>query len=658
MLSTSVLLSFIQHYIIVTILPPNHHCRRRCRHHHHHSHHKKSGRIRINLLLITNLSYCFIVRNHTEMFQGDVRFEDSVDGEFFFSIERAFNPFKSAEQHRELSALKGDTKISRPYQPLSGHFGREEANSQTETFTRHPVRELVMFDYSTTPQEVRKQSNQEISKEVFLSPHQCECDEDKEPETKSSIPPTRPLPIASLPFAQTKRSASPAAESTRRLSVRVVSRLPSRVGDSLTNHERPIRSDSLLSDRACYTPTLTSRQVLEVSRDSALRLAMKGAQTMYMHPILKTFENEDLREKVCTIVQGDSGDRGVERVKASKRTTGRLHATSSTCDLGTESPRSRFRLDPEILSPALKQSPPPYISPFFIPNEQVKKSSKSSSEARFEIKSLASTPRANGMTPSSRQLPSHFSACSPNVSACSPNEGSPKAPMREGCMLSPVKTHRMVLSCSSRLRPQSPRVSKREVDRSAFCQRSHTSPCSNDKELGRTRSAGEPPVAVIQRRVVAGVSRRVRVDGRKAPHIKQDLDVIFAFKGRRENDASKQPARSRNHIVLNEWKSRSTSVTRSPRKQDRKDDGAFSCEPASSNRFAAAPTCYDFPPMCPCRKGSNIDFPPTSPIRKVSLEMMNSDHNIDCCSDSELCTVPYNGVARSSPRKSRRSSWL
>jgi hypothetical protein len=616
------------------------------------------------------------MRNQSETVQNDVMLEASAVGEFLFPMNNAFNPFKSREKLYGLRTLKGDTAIPEPHQTICCQLGREAAKSQGEAFT-HP--NGVMFDCRSTPQQYRKHFTQESPKEIFFSPYQCEGD--KDPDPKSSHHSIPSFSLLSLPFVENKRSSLPVTESTNRHSVRVVSRLPSHVGDSLAKNGQLSRSGSILSDTACYSPKLTSNDIAGRARGSDLRLALKGVQTMCLDPMLMTSEHDGLHEKVSTIVQGDSRDVGTERVNHSKRQLTRFHGTDMTRNRGTMSLGSNFQQDPEIDAPAMKQSPPPFIPlpPFSIPDDQGKNRFNAELSEIGENKSLTSTCMGMGLTPRFGQRPSQSSACSPN-------EARPKAPLREGYLLSPAKSHQLVLSCSSRIRPQSPRVPNTPMDRSAFgkltptsmdrkkipdmkppstprrkaksmeeekfrpsfnkgkpkslkvesvfsviWQRSpNSSPPSNTKGLGRTRSSSEPPVAVLQRRVVAGVGRRLRVDELDAPNTNK-----VTPQGRRKRDTAMQPVPSNN---LTEWKVRSASGTRTPEKQDRYNEAAFSSELTSPNRFAAAPCHCDFPPISPCRKGTDVDLPPASPMRKVSSQKTNnvpfdSDHDLDFHSD-------------------------
>jgi hypothetical protein len=632
------------------------------------------------------------MRNQSEKVQNDVMLEASAVGESLFPMDNAFNPFKSCEKPCGLRTLKGDTAIPEPHQTIFYQLGREEAKSQREAFTHPPTLNGVMFDCPSTPQQYRKHFTQESPKEFYFSPYQCERDKDRDPKSSPhSIPSFSLLP---LPFVENKRSSLPVTESTNRHSVRVVSRLPSLVGDSLAKNGQLTRSGSILSDTACYSPNVTSNDNAGRARGSDLRLALKGVQTMCLNPMLMTFEQDGLHEKVSTIVQGAS-----RQVNHSKRQLTSFHGTDMTRNRGTVSLGSSFRQDPEI--DATKQSPPPCIPlpPFSATDDQDKNPFKAELSERCEHKSQTSTNMGMGLTPRFGQRPSQSSACLPN-------EARPKAPLREGYLLSPAKSHQLVLSCSSRIRPQSPRVPNTAMDRSAFgkltptamdgkkipdmkppstprrkaksmeeekfrpsCNKRepkslkvesvfsviwqrppNSSPPSNTKGLGRTRSSSEPPVAVLQRRVVAGVGRRVRVDEWVDPNANK-----VTSQGRRKRDTAMQPVRSNN---LTEWKVRCGIGTRTPKKQDRYNEAAFSSE-LSPNRFAAAPCHCDFSPISPCRKGTDVDFPPASPMRKLSSQKTNnvpfgSDHDVDFHSDvPERCN---NEEGRWLPRQSRRSS--
>lgn len=170
-----------------------------------------------------------------------------------------------------------------------------------------------------------------------------------------------------------------------------------------------------------------------------------------------------------------------------------------------------------------------------------------------------------------------------------------------------------------------------------------------EKESKRTRSCSEPPVAVHQRRLVGGASRRVRVDEKQPSRPSKDhASTASSYgpqKGDRILDPAKQLVRSGDHTM-----GRSSSVTRTLKKPERSQGCYFGAEPTSPSRFDATPCHSDVPPMSPFRKGMVADVPPTSPMRKTSLQKMNSLRSY------HHPLPPANDEARPPRRQSRRRS--
>jgi hypothetical protein len=616
-------------------------------------------------------------------------FQASFDGESVFSIETAFNPFKSYQSQGGLKSSKENDAISQQNKPFYDRFGKVDPKEHVNpSFPHSESLEADLIEYPSNP----------------------------------------------------KHKLQPC----------VVSKLPDRVGKSLGTSAPARRSSSLLTDAACYTPTSTSskKSVQESSskpKDDALHLAMQGIQTMDMSPIVNVLENENLPGDVLEIVQVDADRRrSIERTHSAKA-NGTFRKSPTVAKLPMSmSPQAKGRRDADARPPAPRSSPISYIPlPPFSSRDDHGKELSMTSKAVDASSSPSSFARGRGMAPRPRKHTSR----SP---AGSPREGRPKAPMREGVMLSPAKSQQLLqLSGSSRVRSQSPRISKSAMDRTNFgipagCSReaiiiSDMKPPSTPKRISKSlrdecvfndmkppvtpkrkakslkdanvfgsvkapstpkqksnslkdervfsviwqrlpgnssnsegsRSSSEPPVPTSQRRLVGGASRRVRVDEISSSRNSKEHGSNVAShcrrsKGGRISDPKKQLARSDNHSVWDECKSRSNSVTRTPKKVVRHHETAFVSTLASPDRFDATPNHSDIPPMSPFRRGTDVDLPPTSPIRKISLKKMNS---LPSCSDDDSGSfrntyLPYHQFKNTlqkdgnafPPRQSRRRS--
>ncbi|KAG7347846.1 hypothetical protein IV203_016551 [Nitzschia inconspicua] len=622
----------------------------------------------------------------------DIILESSFDGESVFSIETAFNPFKATvESQRGLTTVfNGNVTISQGHGPYYNHLGMCGWKEHS-----------CMLGHRPAPKEFQYSCQQENSNELFISPRKSGGDKNDEPRSSPHSIPFFPIPKLSLVQREwTDSTATDASTQSKKLQSCVMSKLPTRVSD-LLSQSAPRRSSSLLSDAACYIPTSNSyrkyaRENNLKTADSALHLVTEAVQSLDMDSILGT--RERLWDEVSNIVcdRGD-GQRYKEQAHSSK---GRevIHQSSSKPTLpASRSPTTKSRRSSEERPPTSKKSPSPYIPlPLFSSLDDEGKCI--SSRSAVKAKSPSSTTGGRAMSPCTGRLS--------NGSAGGTKTGRPKAPMREGSMISPAKSREILLSRPSQFRSQNLCLLKIDMDRtiigtmdrslsdgkkavrdinfpanpdrkskslkdknvfsdmkppstpkrkskslkdeivcnrtkppsmpkqkssslrddglfSVVWQRSPVNPShlKTEKNSERLRSNSEPPVAVHQRRLVGGVSRRLKVDEKTPSRCNKDYCGNSATQGRRKgghSDPKKRFARFDNDVLWNE-RSRSCSLTRMPKKPEPTHEHTIASEPQSPNRFdAVISNRSDFPPMSPLRRGNEVDFPPMSPERKLS----------------------------------------
>lgn len=282
--------------------------------------------------------------------------------------------------------------------------------------------------------------------------------------------------------------------------------------------------------------------------------------------------------------------------------------------------------------------------------------SRSTGRASMSPKSKKRVPASMPLSPfSSPQDPGRESRVTEEISkliiikksderGVFPKISHTKVPIREP--RSPKRGHALVQSCSTRVRSQSPQMAKCAIDlssctsaRSPFGTKKvlqikpPTTP--NGKRLAKClKTDNEDGIALmfqrsprnekdsqdhfygrdasaVQRRLVGGASRRVRVDEKDPP----------AQSGRQEKDDASRGS----------FRARSRSLPKKPVKSNSNERKTFACpERRTYNRFLAETKCSDFPPMSPYRRDStDPDYPPVSPTRKGSFGDCGAPYALD-----------------------------